>query len=71
VLRISRLGIDRTKNAGRDDAPFVLRVQSQDVETDVLARAVIDASGTYDSPNPLGGNGVPAIGEGWREPPRR
>ena len=28
-----------------------------------MARAVIDASGTYESPNPLGANGLPAIGE--------
>jgi hypothetical protein len=33
------------------------------VESDVLARAVIDASGTYETPNPLGANGLPAIGE--------
>jgi thioredoxin reductase len=64
VLGISRLGVDRTKTAGREDTPFVLRIESGGVETDLLARAVIDASGTYESPNPLGGNGVPAIGEG-------
>jgi len=33
------------------------------VESDVMARAVIDASGTYESPNPLGASGVPALGE--------
>jgi hypothetical protein len=32
-------------------------------EEEILARAVIDASGTYSMPNPLGGNGLPAIGE--------
>jgi thioredoxin reductase len=63
VLGISRLGVDRTKTTGREDTPFVLRVECGGVATDVLARAVIDASGTYESPNPLGGNGVPAIGE--------
>jgi hypothetical protein len=63
VLAVSRRGLDRTRTAGRGDAPFVLRVESGGVESDVLARAVIDASGTYESPNPLGGNGVPAIGE--------
>jgi len=63
VLGISRRGMDRTKTAGRDGAPFVLRVDAEGVEQDLLARAVIDASGTYTSPNPLGGNGVPAIGE--------
>jgi hypothetical protein len=64
VLAVSRLGLDRTKTASRGEAPFVLRVESAGVESDVVVRAVIDASGTYESPNPLGGNGLPAIGEG-------
>jgi hypothetical protein len=51
------------KSPGRDEAPFVLRISSAGVEEEILAKAVIDASGTYTSPNPLGGNGVPAIGE--------
>jgi hypothetical protein len=32
-------------------------------EETVLAKAVIDASGTTSTPNPLGAAGVPAIGE--------
>ena len=63
VRAVSRQGIDRTKTTGRDDRPFVLRAESAGVESDVLARAVIDASGTYESPNPLGANGLRAIGE--------
>jgi thioredoxin reductase len=63
VLGVSRRGFDRTKTAVREDAPFVLRVETDGVESDVFARAVIDASGTYDSPNPIGGNGLPAVGE--------
>jgi cation diffusion facilitator CzcD-associated flavoprotein CzcO len=63
VLAVSRAGIDRTRTAGREGAPFVLRIASEGVESDVLARAVIDASGTYETPNPLGGNGLPALGE--------
>lgn len=63
VLAVSRAGFDRTKTASRESAPFVLRVESNGVESDVLARAVIDASGTYETSNPLGGNGLPAIGE--------
>ena len=63
VLGVSRMGLDRTKTADRGDAPFVLRVESDGVESDVMARAVIDASGTYESPNPLGASGLPAIGE--------
>jgi thioredoxin reductase len=63
VLAVSRAGLDRTKTAAREDAPFTLRVQSDGVESDILARAVIDASGTYEMPNPLGGHGLPALGE--------
>jgi thioredoxin reductase len=63
VSAVSRQGVDRTKTTGREDRPFVLRVESGGVESDVLARAVIDASGTYETPNPLGANGLRAIGE--------
>jgi glycine/D-amino acid oxidase-like deaminating enzyme len=63
VLGVSRLGLDRTQTSGRGQVPFVLRVESGGRESDVLARAVIDASGTYESPNPLGANGLPAVGE--------
>ncbi len=65
VLGIGRLGLDRTKTGGRESAPFVLRVAGArgDGELDILARAVIDASGTFRTPNPLGAHGYPAIGE--------
>ena len=64
VIAVSRKGLDRTKTNRRGDAPFVVRVDTAGRQTDLLARAVIDASGTYESPNPLGGNGLLAIGEG-------
>jgi hypothetical protein len=52
------------KTPGREEAPFVLRLgAASGEEQDVLARAVIDASGTYESPNPLGAYGIPALGE--------
>jgi thioredoxin reductase len=64
VLSVAREGFDKMKTPGREQAPFVIRVQSGDgIEAEFLAKAVIDASGTYTSPNPLGGNGLPAIGE--------
>jgi thioredoxin reductase len=64
VLAVGRPGLDKMKDAGRREAPFVLRVTSPRGEADLLARAVIDASGTYGSPNPLGASGLPARGEG-------
>ena len=64
VLSVARQGFDKMKSPGRQQAPFVLRVQTAaGDEEEIVARAVIDASGTYSMPNPLGGNGLPAIGE--------
>ncbi|HEU5107892.1 MAG TPA: flavoprotein, partial [Micromonosporaceae bacterium] len=39
-------------------------VRSTAGEERITAQAVIDASGTWTTPNPLGGDGLPAIGEG-------
>jgi Pyridine nucleotide-disulphide oxidoreductase len=63
VTRVSRHHIDKLKDAGREEAPFELTVQRAGVEERHLARAVIDASGTWTRPNPLGANGLPAAGE--------
>jgi thioredoxin reductase len=64
VVSISRRAHDKMKDTDRDQAPFVLRVRCPDGgEDEILARAVIDASGTWRSPNPLGASGVPALGE--------
>jgi hypothetical protein len=53
--------MDVVRTAGREASPFVVRLASGD---EVLARAVIDASGTWQTPNPVGGNGLRALGEG-------
>ncbi|HEX2222699.1 MAG TPA: NAD(P)-binding domain-containing protein, partial [Thermoanaerobaculia bacterium] len=64
VEAVGRLGFDKMKTVGRDGAPFVLQIRRQDGgEEAVLARAVIDASGTWSKPNPLGAGGLPALGE--------
>jgi hypothetical protein len=63
VTHVTKAGIDKLKDAGRDDAPFELVVDEGGVERRVLARAVIDASGTWTRPNPLGAGGLPAAGE--------
>uniref|UniRef100_UPI002741FFE8 FAD-dependent oxidoreductase n=1 Tax=Actinoplanes sp. RD1 TaxID=3064538 RepID=UPI002741FFE8 len=60
VVAIGRLGVDRVTTAGRETAPFVVRLADGD---DVLAAAVIDASGTWRTPNVLGAIGLPAHGE--------
>jgi len=63
VASVTRYGIDKLKDAGRDAAPFQLLVKEQREERRYLARAVIDASGTWTRPNPLGAGGIPAAGE--------
>ena len=63
VIAISRMGFDKAKTAGREHADFVLRLQTRDGLREQRARAVIDASGTWSQPNPLGSHGLPAIGE--------
>ncbi len=63
VTAISREGFDKVKTAGRERAPFVIRALQGGRAVEFRARAVIDASGTWASPNPLGANGLPALGE--------
>lgn len=64
VLTVGRAGFDRQRSVGREQAPFVVRTQTADgTERHHLARAVIDASGTFAQPNPAGAGGLPAIGE--------
>ena len=63
VTAVARAGHDKMKSAGRESAPFEVRIRTAAGEETLLARAVIDASGTWGMPNPLGANGLPAIGE--------
>ena len=64
VTAVTRWGFDKLKNAGRADAPFELRIQQRaGDQVRVLARAVIDASGTWNTPSPAGHSGLPALGE--------
>jgi len=63
VLAVTRVGQDVMKTQGRSTAPFLLRVAGPAGEQDVLASAIIDASGTYLTPNWMGAHGIPALGE--------
>jgi thioredoxin reductase len=64
VELIARQGIDKAASKDRNARPFRLRIRQSDgsLRHD-LARAVIDASGTWTQPNPLGGDGLVAPGE--------
>ena len=60
---MARVGFDKVKTAGRENAPFEIRYRNGKGPSTVRADAVIDASGTWDTPNPAGANGLEAIGE--------
>ncbi|MBT2470537.1 NAD(P)-binding domain-containing protein [Streptomyces sp. ISL-66] len=64
VTGVSRTGRDRVVDADRDEQPFTVHYTGADgTERRVFARAVIDASGTWSTPGPAGGSGLPALGE--------
>jgi hypothetical protein len=63
VVSVGRVGFDKVKTTGRENAPFEIRCQNGKASSTLRADAVIDASGTWDSPNPAGANGLEAIGE--------
>ena len=64
AISITRRDLDKTRTADRDKVPFVIRTVSPDgAITSVVARAVIDATGTWRQPNPIGASGVAALGE--------
>jgi Pyridine nucleotide-disulphide oxidoreductase len=64
VTGISRLGLDKVASADRHETPFVVRWRDgARREHAALARAVIDASGTWSQPNPMGIDGMPVPGE--------
>jgi thioredoxin reductase len=64
VVTVTRQGRSKLASEGRDAAPFVLvwRDRAGPLHR-TLARAVIDASGTWVRPNPIGIDGLPVDGE--------
>jgi thioredoxin reductase len=69
VTGVARRGWDRVVDGARPGSaqgpgePLTVRVQTPTGEQRIAARAVIDASGTWALPNPLGSDGLPALGE--------
>jgi hypothetical protein len=63
VTSVGRVGFDKAKTKGRESAKFEIRYQNGKGPEILRTDAVIDASGTWRSPNPAGANGLPAIGE--------
>ena len=62
VVAVSRDGIDKAKDAGRETAPFVIETKGVSRQEWHQADAVIDATRTWCQPNP-GGPGRPVPGE--------
>ncbi|MFC8671503.1 NAD(P)-binding domain-containing protein [Streptomyces griseorubiginosus] len=64
VTGVARAGRDRIVDADRDEQPFTVHIELADGrEERVSALAVIDASGTWSIPSPIGADGLPALGE--------
>lgn len=60
VASVGRKDFDKVRTRGRDQQPFEIHLAGGEV---IEARAVIDASGTWEAPNPAGSGGVPLPGE--------
>lgn len=67
VVAVTRAGHDLMKSAGRERAPFILRVADNDGVRELQAAAVIDATGTLQTPAGLGCHGLDALGENAAE----
>ena len=64
VVAVARDGADKTRSLGRERRGYLVRtVDAAGQVVDVHARAVIDASGTFGTSNPLGASGLLAAGE--------
>ncbi|MFK0039828.1 NAD(P)-binding domain-containing protein [Paenarthrobacter sp. NPDC090517] len=63
VIAVTRAGLDKTHVRDRDTTPFMVRVEHAGEVRDYTVSAVVDASGTWATRNPLGTSGLPAIGE--------
>jgi hypothetical protein len=64
VVAVARHDLDKVRSPGRERLPFLVRIRDGRGQLhDLQARAVVDASGTWTQPNPLGASGLPALGE--------
>ncbi len=63
VLSIGRKGLDKVKTQGREHKPFSIKVNKNGSIHYFEAKAIFDATGTWNQPNPIGSEGVFAEGE--------
>jgi thioredoxin reductase len=58
VVAVSKQGLDKMKDAKRDEQSFVLYVETDGHTERIQAKAVIDATGTWGQPNPVNADNV-------------
>ncbi len=64
VKAVSRKNWDKVKDHNRENYPYVLTIEEPNgSQFQFEAQAVIDSSGTWFNPNPVGSSGIPAPGE--------
>lgn len=63
VISISRMNMDKMRTDGREELPYVIQVLHGNQIEQYEAKAIIDTSGTWNSPNPVGSGGTYAVGE--------
>lgn len=63
VKAIYRRGFDKMKTAGRELVPFIVEYEKHGHKYRIEAAAVMDATGTWLTPNPMGASGIAADGE--------
>ncbi len=63
VIAVNRKNLDKLKTRNRERHPFVVQTSHNGQHHHFEVRAVIDASGTWQTPNPVGSGGVFAVGE--------
>ncbi|MBN8642825.1 MAG: NAD(P)-binding domain-containing protein [Flavobacteriales bacterium] len=63
VISVGKKGLDKMKTNNRENTPFVIQVQQGNVVNTFETKAIIDASGTWFTPNPIGSGGSFAVGE--------
>lgn len=63
VLSISRKGVDKMKDFEREKEPFLVKLEHEGTIEYLEAQAIIDSTGTWNQPNPIGSGGMFAEGE--------
>lgn len=58
VLSVGKKDIDKMKTSNRENTPFIIHTESKGAYKTFEAKAVIDATGTWGSPNPAVSSGV-------------